>query len=54
MTYHMISLAITSNDIPHSLPIALTYHFVSDDSPFQYIKSHPSIVEKYSIRHHTC
>ena len=54
MTYHVISLVITSNDIPLSPSIALTYHLVPDGSPFRYTKPHPSIVEKHSIRHHTC
>ena len=40
----MISLVITSNDIPLSLLIALTYYLVPDGSPFRYTKSHLSIV----------
>ena len=54
MTYYVIMLAITSNDIPLSPLIAFVYHFVPDDSPFQYTKPHPFIVEKHSIRYHTC
>ena len=41
---HVISLVIILNDIPLSLPIALTYHFVLDGSPFWYTKPHSSIV----------
>ena len=36
MTYHVILLVIISNDIVLSLPIALTYHLVSDGSLIQY------------------
>ena len=42
--HHMISLVIIPNDISLSLPIALTYCLVPDGSPFQYTKSHLSIV----------
>ena len=41
---HMISLVITFNDIPLSLPITLTYHLVPDDSPFWCTKPHLSII----------
>ena len=44
MTRHVISLVITSNDIPLSSPIALTYHLVPDGSLFRYTKPHSSIV----------
>ena len=40
----MISLVIISNNIPLSLPIALTYCLVLDGSPFWYTKPHSSIV----------
>ena len=54
MTYHVISLVITSNDIPLSPTIALAYHFVSNGSPFWYTKPHPSIVEKRTSRYPIC
>ena len=41
---HVISLVIISNNIPLSLPIALTYRLVLDGSPFWYTKLHSSIV----------
>ena len=34
MTYYIILLVIISNNIPLSLLIALTYHFVPNGSPF--------------------
>ena len=51
MTYHVILLIITSNDIPLSPPIALAYHLVPDGSSFWYTKLHPSIVEKCTSRY---
>ena len=41
---HVISLVIIPNEIPLSPPIALTYHLVSNGSPFWYTKPHSSIV----------
>ena len=41
---HVISLVIISNNILLSPPIALTYCLIPDGSPFQYTKSHLSIV----------
>ena len=50
---HVILLIITSNDIPPSPPIALTYYLVSDDSPFWYTKPHSSIVgNRFPILHY--
>ena len=54
MTYYVISLVITSNDIPLSPPIALAYHLVLDGSPFRYTKPHLSIVEKCTSRYPIC
>ena len=45
MTYHVILLIIISNDILLSLPIALIYYLISDNSSFQYTKSYSSIVQ---------
>ena len=42
---HVILLVISSNNIPLSLPIAFTYHLISDNSLFQYIKAYQSIIE---------
>ena len=42
--HYMISLIITSNNIPLSLPIILTYCLDPDSSPFQYIKIYLSII----------
>ena len=50
----MISLVITSNNIPLSLSIALAYHLVPDGSPFWYTKPHLSIVEKRTSRYPIC
>ena len=47
MTYHVILLVITSNNIPLSLSIVLTYYLVLNGSLFQYTKSHPSIFENW-------
>ena len=44
---HMILLVIISNNIPPSLPIALTYNLIPDGSSFQYTKPHSSIVENW-------
>ena len=44
---HMISLVIISNNIPLSLPIALTYCLVSDSSLFRYTKPHSSIIRNW-------
>ena len=54
MTYHVILLVITSNNIPPSPPIALAYHLVLDDSPFQYTKPYLSIIEKRTSRYLIC
>ena len=54
MTYHVILLVITSNNIPLSPSIALAYHLVPDGSPFQYTKLHPSVVEKCISRYPIC
>ena len=54
MTYHVISLVITFNDIPLSLPIALAYHLVPDGSLFWYTKPHPSNIEKRISRYPIC
>ena len=50
----MISLVITSNNIPLNPPIALAYHLIPDGSPFWYIKSPLSIVEKRTSRYPIC
>ena len=42
---HIILLVIISNNIPLSLPIALTYCLVFDCSPFWYTKPYLSIIE---------
>ena len=42
---YMISLIIISNNIPLSLPIALTYRLVPDGLPFQYTKFYSSIIK---------
>ena len=54
MTYHMISLVITSNNILLSPPIALAYHLVPDGLPFQYTKPHSFIIEKRTSRYPIC
>ena len=54
MTYNVILLVITSNNIPSGPPIAFIYHLIPDGSPFQYIKPHPSIVEKRTSRYSIC
>ena len=54
MTYHVILLVITSNDIPLSPLIVLTYHLIPDGSPFWYTKPHPSIIEKRTSRYPIC
>ena len=50
--HHVISFIITLNDIPLSPPIALTYHFVPDGSPFWCTKPHSSICWKSTLLHH--
>ena len=54
MTYHVISLVITSNNILLSPPIALAYYLVLDGSPFWYTKPYLSIVEKRISRYSIC
>ena len=49
---HVISLVITSNNTPLSLPIALTYCLVSDGSPFRYTKPHLSIIGNWLLTLH--
>ena len=49
---HVISLVITLNNIPLSPPIALTYHFVPDGSPFRCTKPHSSICWELTLLHH--
>ena len=67
MTRHVISLVITSNDIPLNLPIVLTYHLVPDGSPLRLtflvhqtsfiycweLASYIAFVGKHSLRHPT-
>ena len=42
--HHVISLVIPSNNIPLSLPIALTHHLIPDGSYFWYTKPYSSII----------
>ena len=50
---YVILLVIISNNIPLSLPIALIYHLVPDNSLFWYTKPHLSIVKsRISIWHY--
>ena len=41
---HVISLVISSNNIPLSPLISFAYHLLSDDSPFQFTKPYLSTI----------
>ena len=54
MTYYMISLVITFNNISLNQSIIYAYYFVLDSLPFWYTKSHLFIVKKCTCCYPIC